>query len=269
MSTPDRLFGPLAKVERAEHHVKKLAAVIQGFMQTNPYSISREEDAKTGDEVFWVEVSGSPDPTWGAIAGDIVHNLRSALDLLMWQLVEANGNTPNGGTEFPIFDHPVFFNDPKTFKAKVRRKVDGASQPAITLIESIQPYNAGYEPLWIVHRLDIVDKHHVLLPVGAAYHSVDIGSLMAEQMRALTGWDIPEIALGVRPADKLFPLNERQEVFKVVSAARVPNVTHNPKFTFEIAFGDDEVVKGEPMLPTLSNLVEFVSNLIEKFRPLL
>jgi hypothetical protein len=187
----------------------------------------------------------------------------------MWQLVEANGNTPNGGTEFPIFDHPVFFNDPKTFKAKVRRKVDGASQPAITLIESIQPYNAGYEPLWIVHRLDIVDKHHVLLPVGAAYHSVDIGSLMAEQMRALTGWDIPEIALGVRPADKLFPLNERQEVFKVVSAARVPNVTHNPKFTFEIAFGDDEVVKGEPMLPTLSNLVEFVSNLIEKFRPLL
>lgn len=60
-----------------------------------------------------------------------------------------------------------------------------------------------------------------------------------------------------------------QEVFKVAAAARDPNVAHDPKFTFEIAFGDDEVVKGEPMLPTLSNLVEFIANLIERFHPAL
>ena len=46
-------------------------------------------------------------------------------------------------------------------------------------------------------------------------------------------------------------------------------MAHDPKFTFEIAFGDDEVVKGEPMLPTLSNLVEFIATVIEKFRPAL
>jgi len=39
----------------------------------------------------------------GVLLGDWAHNLRSALDHLMWQLVILYGGTPNRRTQFPIF----------------------------------------------------------------------------------------------------------------------------------------------------------------------
>ena len=42
----------------------------------------------------------------------------------------------------------------------------------------------------------------------------------------------------------------------------------NPKFAFEIAFGEGEVVQGEAVFPTLSQLGQFVEGFIELFPPL-
>jgi len=41
-----------------------------------------------------------------AAAGDIVHNLRSALDHLAFQLVLAGGHTPTTETAFPVGKSP-------------------------------------------------------------------------------------------------------------------------------------------------------------------
>jgi hypothetical protein len=40
------------------------------------------------------------------------------------------------------------------------------------------------------------------------------------------------------------------------------------QFTFEIAFGEDKVVQGEPLIPTLHELVQFVEGFVELFPPL-
>ena len=42
----------------------------------------------------------------------------------------------------------------------------------------------------------------------------------------------------------------------------------NPEFVFEVTFGEVEVVEGEPIIPTLHQLIQFVEGFIKLFPPL-
>jgi hypothetical protein len=42
----------------------------------------------------------------------------------------------------------------------------------------------------------------------------------------------------------------------------------NPEFSFDVAFGEVEVVEGEPIIPTLDQLIQFVEGFIKLFPPL-
>jgi hypothetical protein len=41
-----------------------------------------------------------------------------------------------------------------------------------------------------------------------------------------------------------------------------------PKLVIEIAFGEVEVVEGEPIIPTLGGLMKFVEGFVKQFPPL-
>jgi hypothetical protein len=79
----DRLIGPRLKVRRANEHIEELDAARQDFIDTDPYVTFSENDPETGDLVYKVTVE--PHAAEGlrdlsVIAGDAVHNLRSALE---------------------------------------------------------------------------------------------------------------------------------------------------------------------------------------------
>jgi hypothetical protein len=110
---------------------------------------------------------------WGTILGEIVHDLRSALEQLAWQLVFLNGTTPTRDHSFP-----VLANKPsREFRAHMRREwtdsrgktrhgpLFGASDDAVALIEACQPYNGGdCQFLLGLHELWNTDKHRQLIP---------------------------------------------------------------------------------------------------------
>jgi len=114
--------------------------------------------------------SHRPDPfvVWPALIGDIVHNLRSALNHLAWQLVLSEGNSPGSWTEFPVFA------DENVFGEKAGRKVRGIPADIVTYLEAIQPFHSpeGKErdghPLWLIHELNRVDKHQVINVVASS-----------------------------------------------------------------------------------------------------
>ena len=90
------LEGCWAKVQRADMHLDFLHQRVKSFVDDGgPYDLQTQPDSKTGEITIYGEVTGEP-PTdeWGAIIGDVVHNLRSALDHLVWQLTIADGHTP-------------------------------------------------------------------------------------------------------------------------------------------------------------------------------
>lgn len=178
----------------------------------------------------------------------MVHNLRSALDLLIWQLVEANGVTPSRDDAFPIHDTA------KKFEAGGVPKVKGRiSEDALDVLRAIKPYKGGNDTLWRLHHLDIADKHRTLYLVGSAFQS------MALPFPIPTGWP-PEVIEGMkemigqifyRPEDRMFPLKEGDVLF-------IDNEPAQPKtemkFRFDIAFGQGEIVEGEPILDVLNEL---------------
>src|SRR5438309_55151 len=116
---PRRMASVRAKTERAEEHFRDLEVTVKGYLDSRPYAVVTYEDKQSGDKVFVLRVREDPNMMvrLGVIVGDVLHNLRSALDHLVWQLVEANGGTPDGSTALPISDSA------QKFEAALGRKV--------------------------------------------------------------------------------------------------------------------------------------------------
>ena len=97
----DRLFiGSKLKIERANKHIGDLNILIEGFNNADSCRLHIEEDAKTGNNFLKIE-SIKPLPSdMVLIMGDAIHNLHTALDLMMCEIVLA----PDRNTKFPFFE---------------------------------------------------------------------------------------------------------------------------------------------------------------------
>ncbi|MEX0833417.1 MAG: hypothetical protein WD276_06035 [Actinomycetota bacterium] len=254
------LDGPWEKVERAEKHVADLQAEIQSWHDSEPYRLFAYDDPESGDKIFAVHVRAYPPARWGAMLGDVVHNLRAALDLLVYELLRKHDVEPTIQHAFPISDSA------KEFESGGLRKVKGVGDEAVQLLKAIKPYRGGNDALWELHQLDRRDKHRFLVPVGSAYRYLTIDG--AEMVKGVPGFskDLPSLPLNLKPADRLFPVQDGAELFRIAAAGR-DQVDMNPKFTFEIAFGEGEIVEGKPLAETLQKYVDVTKGVLQPFRP--
>jgi len=243
------------KVERAKEHVRNLESEIQAFWQRRPYEILTDDDPDPGNYIARVRAREQPPIRWGAVAGDAIHNLRSALDVLIHQLVtHATGKHPRAKLAFPIYDtrHEC--------EAAGFREIERASKTAVGIVKALKPYKLGNEPLWLIKHLDNVDKHRVLLVVGSAFTNVRIN--LAAAFPDL--WNLlPGLWVGLKPQldPELCPLQDGAILFR----ARRDHMQMQPQFTFEIAFGEDETVRGKPIVPTLHQFADVVDGIVDQF----
>jgi hypothetical protein len=129
-------------------------------------------------------------------------------------------------------------------------------QDAIDAIRALEPYKGGKgEDLWVLHRLNNIDKHRLIVTVGSSFQSVDLGAYITQRMAKAFPDNfpggLPHIELFMRPADTLFPLKTGDELF-----IDAPDAEANEKmnFRFNIAVNEPGVIEGKPLLETL---VEF------------
>jgi hypothetical protein len=246
--------GVWIKVERAKEHISDLEARAKRFEEAEPYSVVSYCELDTGHLVFKVRGSDQPPLKWSAIAGDAIHNLRSALDLLVCEVVRANDNPVFEGTGFPVFKSAKACAD--EFKGRPPGQVKGAPQRAVDFIKKASPYKGANNPFWRLHQLDIEDKHKLLVVV------------VMEQgfgLHILGAINTVEVFL---PNNVEVPLKDGTEIYRI--AARgvddpVAQMRMYPKFAFGVAFGEVEVVKGKPLVPTLHEIAQFVESFIESF----
>ena len=80
-----------AKIDRARLQLRRLRAVVAGLCSERARLIVREE-FENGER--WVHRGGEPamPVRWSVAVGKFVHNLRSALGHLVWQLAAARGD---------------------------------------------------------------------------------------------------------------------------------------------------------------------------------
>ena len=136
------LAGIRNKIKRAEHHVSELKAAIDRWgtaeNKNSPFVVEHQPDR--GQMVLRHGEVAPNDPDWALIVGDIVHNLRSALDHLVCQLAIVNGNDVSccDQTYFPIcICRPDF--------KKAHRFIEPLiTASAFAAIEELQLYNAAF-----------------------------------------------------------------------------------------------------------------------------
>lgn len=247
-----RLDGARIKLRRAAHHIEGLKREARLYLEARPFVLVQREDPN-GDLVSYVSIH-TPVPTdWAATVGDAVHNLRSALDHVAWQFVEAAGTTPTRDTYFPI-GHA----SPEASIAATTRALKGASPVAHRFVHRLRTYSGGNLILNQLHALDIEDKHRLILIVGAA-HTHFVLKIKAKFPWQETPFEFPPIAHNT--ADRKFPLQDGVEVFRVCKAAR--HGDQMIELGFELAFGDVSEVRGLPLIETLNIMHNHVSRIIK------
>jgi hypothetical protein len=171
----ESLAGVWAKLGRARDHLKTLHSGIDELL------LPKEDRATAGHEynsdrqelIAKLPHATPAPPSFQLLVGDCIHNARSALDHLVYQLAILN-KAPVASAEKTAF--PVYLES-KKFRENVARKVAPfISSPALAEIEKLQPYatgNAGDEDvLWVLSQLDIIDKHRLLLVTVAKFRPV-------------------------------------------------------------------------------------------------
>ena len=218
------LDGPRAKLVRAVQQADHLEAHCRAWVAANPHRL----DCRFEDDAQYAYFRGSLPPRYlGLILGELVHNLRSSLDQLAWQLAishvgEARLNEPEVGRmiNFPITSSLENFRG--------HRAIPFFDPATLELMDKHQPYRNAethlVNPLAIIHAWSNEDKHRTLTP---ALGRVDMDDL-AFQTDAVI--DIADVELlqphstVVDPAAPLLripaPGTARVE-FRPVPAARI------------------------------------------------
>jgi hypothetical protein len=178
------LEGMRKKLERAYEQVRSLNDDFNRFV--------RDQEGPIGDyepkwsDTFVVRAAHEPIPlSWAVLIGEILHDFRSLLDHLAWQLASFKGKPPDY-TAFPVFLEQDDFTS-RSGRSGIKI-MDGIGTRGRAFITRHQPYKRRHKlwldtsddataeshPLWLLHELNRVEKHR-LLQVSAL--SIEIGTI--------------------------------------------------------------------------------------------
>jgi hypothetical protein len=124
------------KIRRARAHIAELTTEIKNYLNRVPFDLV--VDGSKGEKKWVVRVREEVPVEFSAIIGDVLHNLRTALDLMAVQLVRLNNQS----------DEDVYFPFSKTaekFDETLRsRNMHRASPQAVALLKSLKAARSGY-----------------------------------------------------------------------------------------------------------------------------
>jgi hypothetical protein len=179
-----------AKLDWARKHLDRLESEIQIFVDSEPYTPTFEKQEQVGRWISRIRVNRTIPSEWSLIVGDVLHNLRSALDNVVYALITNESGTPAkpAQIQFPIF------GDSADFKAKREKYLAGMNPKAVAIIEGLQPFNRldrkWHSQLTILNYLSNIDKHrHIIVTTmaGALTNvTVDAFRLVPELTNVIT-----------------------------------------------------------------------------------
>jgi hypothetical protein len=278
------LEGVTAKLVRAGHHLDKLREACDKSIEhgTGEPFVDREGDWEVVRVPVIEEFSIWP----GIISGDYAHNLRTALDHLVWQLVKVCGNKPGPWNSFPAYgDKDDFIRNVKQrSKKRGRGPLDGIDKggPIWALIEKCQPYTNTELPTWLptdmpdrdgwkprlttlglLSALDNFDKHRMI-------HGFSAFPIKGGSINKSLSWYPGAVLVEQKERESWEPLEGDAEVARFRFRPGVePNVRVTGPIPLQAGFEVEFTEKAAftILMPSMALLREEVRNIIDPFVP--
>ena len=261
---PNRqMFGSARdKLDRARHHFSDLQQELVAYKSLNPFDIRA---VVLDDRVeIRVAVRVPIPPIVTLVAGDCIHNLRSALDHIAYESVAKVGTS---NCDFPIWTREGSDFSQSEWRKLVRAKVPGGNAASLRrYLEAIRPLRGGAdEYLWSLHRLDIFDKHRLLLAVYAttefitavtSAHGVEVN----EDGTEVHVPNIGEVEARFIPATQ-FPIEDGTVLAEFTTEEYADLRSFKPLLS--IALAEPETLAGHDLESAIDELIEKIDGLID------
>jgi len=238
------------KIHWANKQIEDLQASLNA-VESHPYPVTVKRDSKTRERVYYATKVPDISSDFALGAGDILHNLRSALDHLACALVLANRGRITSRTEFRIVE-----NAPRTNKdrARLAGKIEGMREEAKNYIHSVQPYQQGNKAnaLRRLHKLNIIDKHRLVLTFAIAMVKFNSGQ----------HWRATRVGKEDAPDHwvmTMVPLfEEGQRLLVDPPDARI---NENPGIRLQVVVNEVGVCENEPLIQLLKTSLYWVQGI--------
>lgn len=163
--TKPPLWSARFKLVRAEEHLDSVVKTLRAFAYGDCQLVPEKDTERHA--IFLRVCLPKPPDSLASVIGDFLFNVRSALDHIVYRLVLMNEpERASNRNAFPICSSADNFAE-----ALKGKRLDGVPEKAVTLIESLQPYEGRENPLRTLDDLHNVDKHkslHLTTAVASA-----------------------------------------------------------------------------------------------------
>lgn len=249
-----------AKLQHAKGYLDAIEFEVKSWMDSHPYSISKQTNSDFTRYSLVLRVNKEPSlQRWSLIVGDIVHNLRCALDHLVYAIaVHESGQKP------PPFEHRLMFPICDTgtiFRDESKKRLATLSDRVRAAIEIVQPYNRPHETLppllAILRDFSNTDKHRLL---HLAYSAISIGDIGFRGPSADIG---PQCQVDLNPGE----LKDGTEIAAFVFGRPTPDMQYDRIiFDIIIALSHGKRVPSDPVFCERSEFIALLKVLIEEVK---
>jgi hypothetical protein len=168
------------KLRQAEEHLSKFEVECNAYLETAHVELTYDSDTAAGTIKVVLHADSEPPMRLGAIVGDVLHNLRSALDSIAWETCQRAGvpEARESKVYFPIGD------DPANWGSLAGRQLPSIDREDVKVFKALQPWywddqarshgvqidvpdSARRHPLHKLHVLARNDRHRVPQPILA------------------------------------------------------------------------------------------------------
>lgn len=245
------------KIDRASKHINELSEL---FDKKRPFSYILETNTKTGKRSTFAKKNEAVIKEASLIFGDIIQNLRTSLDHAYWDIVSpfAANESELRKIQFPFSKTADTLNN--EIKNRLANKVSPSFQQAL---RDLKPHGepGGNEFLYLVHKLNLIDKHKRFIPTG------DYTRISSDIIRAQVP-DFPDMLVnfcfGSNGRDVVWPgpiLNRSARRARKLPVSGILEQELN--VPVDIVFKAEPIINPLPVIPTLYQMIDVTKSAIE------
>lgn len=271
------LADAFKRIVRAKRKHKELKGVFVNWLNSNGVKLV-QQDHEVAKYTWFVGIAQEPEEDIALLVGEILSQLRSALDFVAWQIYLSGGGSRDekrsNHVYFPIVE------DASKFAKAVKDKVPTAWPEAIQRLEAVQPFRQSGQnavALPVLHGMNNPDKHRELSLIAVGAFTVegavpDRNDKYGMMMLVASPAPVLKFREGMALAHVFLYLGDKSMTREEHEAAPPcpwpTDITFDPppppKFNVAVRTQDNFEIE----LAALASLINYVESIVEAFRNL-